>query len=312
MAAQEATASGLQVNVPDNRITVIVNGASGAAAKAGDGLTDRLAAAFAKTGTNAEIRIVEGDAIADAVRAASAKGRIVVAGGDGTIAAAVQALAGIDCELALLPLGTLNHLARDLGIPGNLEEAAALAVSGTARRIDVGMVNDRRFVNNASIGLYPSMVRNRDALRERHGWPKWFATLPAAGQVLHELRAHRMRIDRGEGKQRVAGPLLFVGNNRYALDAGKVGRRASLSEGLLSVFVVAERSRAALIWFGLRAIVGRADPDADFVALGDCTAMTVEIEDGPIEIALDGELRELASPLRFAVLPGALAVVCPA
>ncbi|MDB5705599.1 MAG: diacylglycerol kinase family lipid kinase [Sphingomonas bacterium] len=299
------------MNAPGNSITVIVNGGSGAAAKAGDGLADTLTAAFAKAGAVADIRIVEGDKIADTVREASKAGRIVVAGGDGTIAGAVQALEGIDCKLALLPLGTLNHLARDLGIPADLDEAAVLAVSGEARRIDLGTVNDIRFVNNASIGLYPSMVRRRDALRERHGWPKWVATIPAAWRTLGEFREHRMRLDLGEDERRVAAPLLFVGNNRYELDAGRVGCRASLSEGVLSVFVVAKHSRAQLIWFGLRAIVGRADPHADFVTLGDRTALTVEIDDDRIEIALDGELRQLASPLRFEILPGAMSVVCP-
>jgi diacylglycerol kinase family enzyme len=186
-----------------------------------------------------------------------------------------------------------------------------LAVSGEARRIDIGTVNDIRFVNNASIGLYPSMVRNRETLRERHGWPKWFATIPAAWGTLSEFREHRMRLDLGDDERRVAAPLLFVGNNRYELDAGRVGCRASLAEGVLSVFVVAKHRRAQLIWFGLRAIVGRADPQADFVTLGDRRTLTVEIDDGPIEIALDGELRQLTSPLRFEIVPGALAVVCP-
>jgi diacylglycerol kinase family enzyme len=295
--------------VTDRLLTVIVNREGGAAAAAGNALESQLEAAFAKAGTGIALQMVAGHQVFDAVRAAS--GRVVVAGGDGTMACAAQALTGADLELAILPLGTLNHLARDLGIPGDIAAAADLATHGVASAVDVAQVNGHRFVNNASIGLYPFMVRNRDDQRDRRGWPKWLATAPAAWAALARLPHHRIRIDMGEGIQDLVTPLLFVGNNPYGLGAGKVGTRQSLTEGCLSVFAVAQRSRMRLIWFALRTLAGKADRAADFVAIGDCEELTVHSSGSSIEIALDGEVRRLDSPLRFKAEPAALRIVIP-
>lgn len=236
---------------------------------------------------------------------------MTVAGGDGTAAGAAQILAGSDTELGLLPLGTLNHLARDLGIPADLGEAARVAVNGQAVAIDVGEVNGQVFVNNASIGLYPLMVRKREGLRRAKGWPKWLSTVPAAFAVLERLPHHRLRLDWGKGERAIVTPLLFVGNNVYSLDRGEVGKRATLTDGKLSVYAVARRRRAALIWFAMRALVGRAERSLDFETLGECETLTVTSSGGSIEIALDGELRRMDSPLEFRIRAGALTVITP-
>jgi diacylglycerol kinase family enzyme len=295
--------------VTDKPLIVIVNREGGAAAAAGDSLQPQLEAAFAKAGADIDLRMVAGADIFDTVR--GAQGRVVVAGGDGTMACAAQAMKDVDLELAILPLGTLNHLARDLNIPRDIAEAAHLATHGVASAVDVAQVNGHRFVNNASIGLYPFMVRNRDDQRDRRGWPKWLATVPAAWAALARLPHHRLRIDMGEGMQHLVTPLLFVGNNPYDLDAGKVGMRESLTDGRLSVFAVARRSRKGLIWFALRALAGKADRAADFVAIGDCKELVVHSSGSSIEIALDGEVTRLDSPLRFKVEPGGLRIVIP-
>lgn len=293
------------------RMTVIVNRNGGAAAKMGDALPKALEQAFAGAGTTADISLVEAKQIPDAIEAAAKAGRVIVAGGDGTAAGAAQILAGRDTELGLLPLGTLNHLARDLGIPADLGEAADIAVNGQPAAIDVGEVNGQVFVNNASIGLYPLMVRKRDGLQRAKGWPKWLSTLPAAFAVLERLPHHRLRLDWGKGERMIVTPLLFVGNNVYSLDRGEVGKRDSLSAGKLSVYAVAHRRRAALIWFAMRALVGRAERSLDFETLGECETLTVRSSSGSIEIALDGELRRMDSPLEFRIRPGALTVVTP-
>jgi diacylglycerol kinase family enzyme len=235
-----------------------------------------------------------------------------VDGGDGTIASAAQIIAGTDVELALLPLGTFNHFARDLGIPTDLHEAAALAAHGMARGIDIGSVNGFRFVNNASIGLYPLMVRQREAVRKKRGWPKWLASFPAFWTALARLPHHRLRIDMGRVAKPLVTPLLFVGNNDYSLERGRIGSRASLEDGRLSVYAVAHESRAALIWFATRVLAGHADLAADFVVLGNCATLTVRAPSGSAEIALDGEVRRLSSPLHFDIEPAALKVVVPA
>lgn len=235
--------------------------------------------------------------------------RIIVAGGDGTIAMAAQLLAGTSTELAILPLGTPNHFARDLGIPSALADAAKLAIGGHARSVDIGEVNGRRFINNASIGLYPIMVRNRDDIRERRGWPKWLAMVPASWTALSRLRHHHLLIDMGCGEETVVTSLLFGGNNHYSLASGSIGCRDSLTDGKLSIFAVSRAGRLALLWFGARALIGIADHKQDFRTLGDTEALSVRSPDRSLEMALDGEVRRLTLPLKFKILPGSLNVV---
>jgi diacylglycerol kinase family enzyme len=293
-------------------LKVLVNREGGAAARAGDGLIETLRAAFAAADVVADIALLPSSAMAAALTSAAGKEpRIVVAGGDGTIACAAQVLGGTHTELAVLPLGTLNHFARDLGVPNDLTAAAALAAHGEAVGIDVGSVNEHRFINNASIGLYPLMVRQRDTVRKRRGWPKWLATLPAFTYTLSRLPDHRLRVNMGRGGKPIVTPLLFVGNNLYSLDRGTVGSRATLQDGELSVYAVAHRTRKALIWFATRALLGRADRLADFVMLGGGTDLTVSSAARSIEIALDGEVWRLLSPLHFTIEPAALRVVVP-
>jgi diacylglycerol kinase family enzyme len=293
------------------RLPVIVNRNGGSAAKMGDTLVPEIEKAFAKANAAIEVATLDPKQIPDAIEAAAKAGRVIVAGGDGTAAGAAQILAGSDTELGLLPLGTLNHLARDLGIPADLDEAADIAVNGRPAAIDVGEVNGQVFVNNASIGLYPLMVRKREGLRRAKGWPKWLSTVPAAFAVLERLPHHRLQLDWGKGERAIVTPLLFVGNNVYSLDRGEVGKRGSLSEGKLSIYAVAHRRRAALIWFAMRVLVGRAERSFDFETLGDCETLTVSSSSGSIEIALDGELRRMDSPLEFRIRPGALTVMTP-
>lgn len=291
---------------------VIVNKNGGAAAKMGDALIGELEKAFAQAGATADVAALEGKEIPEAIKAAATSGRVIVAGGDGTAASAAQLLAGSDTELGLLPLGTLNHLARDLGIPTDLPQAAAVAANGQPTSVDVGEVNGQVFVNNASIGLYPLMVRKRDALQRAKGWPKWLSTLPAAWAALGRLPHHRLRLDWGKGERAIVTPLLFIGNNRYSLESGDVGKREQLSDGKLAVYAVAHRRRAALIWFAIRTLAGRAERDLDFETLGECETLAVSSSSGSIEIALDGELKRMDSPLEFRIRAGALRVMTPA
>ena len=294
-------------------VPFIINRTAGAAAATGDDLAKQLDAILASSGVDATVELVDGDKLEETIsRAAEGKARIAVGGGDGTIAAAAKALAGGSTALALLPLGTLNHLARDLAIPTDLNDAVEVALKGPSKAIDLGNVNGHRFVNNASIGLYPSMVAKREEYRERYGLPKWLASIPAIWSALAALRDFRLELDFGEGPQTVVTPLLFIGNNTYSLEAGQVGLRASLSAGHFSVFAIKRRSRLALTWCGLRAIAGRADLENDFIAIGEWSRLTVASRWQSHDVGIDGELCHLEFPLKFEIEPAVLRVICPA
>jgi diacylglycerol kinase family enzyme len=217
-------------------------------------------------------------------------------------------VAKADATLGILPLGTRNHLARELGLPMDLPGAAKVIADGRKRKIDLSSVNDHIFVNNASIGIYPAMVRARDNLQKSHGLPKWIANIPAGWQTLGNLRHHRLRLTMDGAAKPIRTPLLFVGNNVYSLDIGKVGQRDALDDGKLSVFAVAPNSRARLIAFGMRAMIGKSDSDRDFATLGVCETLQLSSHARTIEVAVDGEIVRLQTPLRFRVKPRALKV----
>jgi diacylglycerol kinase family enzyme len=295
-------------------IPVLVNRNGGTAASRGDSLEDELKAAFAEAGLTIDLQLLDGGEIAGAVAKHVKAPLVVIGGGDGTLSGAARALLDAKAKTPLfgiLPLGTRNHLARELCIPLDLPGAAKLIAERPVRQIDVARVNGELFVNNASVGLYPALVRRRDAARKRHGLPKWLAMLPATAGALANLRNDRLSLDMPEGTQSLKTPMLFVGNNRYALDAGEIGKRESLDAGQLAVYAIAPKSAPGLIAFALRTAIGRANTEFDFAAIGDMPAFTVNGAKARIDIALDGEVKYLDLPLRFEIQPRALAVVAP-
>lgn len=290
-----------------SRIAVVVNRDGGTAKRAGAKLENQIEAAFDAAGRSIDLRLVAGRELGAEVRRLAGQGDVAVGGGDGTLGSAAQAIAKVGRTLGILPLGTRNHLARQLGIPLDLSGAAQVIADGTRHAVDLGEVNGRMFVNNASIGLYPQLVEVRD----RHWAPKWLANLPAAWTVLKRLRHHRLSITMEGKREVVRTPLLFVGNNEYSLDPGSLGQRRTLSDGKLSVFAIAGHDRIGLIATALRTVRGRADLDRDFATLGLCTMLTVNAHQRSISIALDGEVCRMATPLKFAIRPAALKVFVP-
>ena len=168
------------------------------------------------------------------------RGRVYQRGGFG--------LAGTETKLGILPLGTLNHFARDLGIPTDLDEAARLIASGAERRVDIGEMNERVFINNSAIGLYPLMVIDRDLQRKRLGRSKRLAMIVASLRTLARFNHHRLTLTVNEERTgRVDTPLLFVGNNDYRIDIGAPGRRERMDGGELCVLVMRKKTRRGLL-----------------------------------------------------------------
>ena len=292
------------------RFPVVVNRGGGAASRAGDALVDQIETAFSAAGLAADVHAVDGpDLIATVTRLAES-GAVAVGGGDGTQGCAADILAKAGATHGILPLGTRNNLARQLGIPLDLDGAVRVIADGHKTVIDLSDVNGHSFINNASIGLYPRMVEIREDAQQR-GLPKWLAKVPATWSVLRTLTHHRYRLILDDAAQPVVTPLLFVGNNVYSLDPGKVGTRDAMDDGKLSVFAVARRSRTGLIGFALRTLIGKSDAARDFAAIGTCETLVVSARRRAIPIALDGEVLTLATPLTFTVRPQALSVFVP-
>lgn len=235
--------------------------------------------------------------------------RVVAGGGDGTITSVAAAIIDSAKTLGVLPFGTMNHFAKDLGIPLDLEGAVETIVAGHAARVDVGDVNGRIFLNNSSLGLYPRIIRERDR-QQRLGWGKWPAYAWAALEVLRRYPFLDIRL--GVDGKKLAGrtPFVFVGNNVYEMERLDIGSRAYLDKAELSLYTTNRTGRLGLIRLALGALLGRLRQEKDFLAV---TAKEISIGTRHkwVRVALDGEVTVMQPPLHYRVRPGALRVLAP-
>jgi len=290
----------------------MINREAGASRDNGD-IERRLREAFAALGFQAQCRLLTPAGIGEAVRTHVRKGERVVwvAGGDGTLSLAANALAHTDTALAPLPMGTLNHFTRDLGIPQKLEEAVQSLASGSMDTIDLGDVNGRIFLNNASVGLYTRMVRWREALRARRPMNKRLATLYAMAWLALRLPRYRLFLEiDGGGPEDLCVPLLFVGNNRYAEQPLGLTSRQRLDAGKLHLAYPQGSDHKAVLRLLLSALLRPLTQGPEPVDR-DVQKFRLHARRRRLTVALDGELHRLAQPLEFRVHRAALRVVLP-
>jgi len=293
------------------RLTVLLN-RGGGAVQAHPDVGNDVAEALRAVGLEAEVELIAAGDCARRCRAISERGDelLVVGGGDGTISSAASALAGTKTVLGILPLGTLNHFARDLGIPDKLDEAAKLIASKATRDVDIGQMNDRTFINNSAIGLYPLMVLDRDLQQKKLGRSKRLAMIVASVRMLARFGQQRLTLTVNDEKELVDTPLLFVGNNEYRLDLGAPGQRESLDGGVLSVFVMRKKTRRGFIAAGIRALFNR-ERDDDMVRLEHVERLKVASHRSALAVSLDGEVVGVAPPLHYGIRKKALRVIAP-
>jgi len=292
-------------------VPVIINAGAGNphVAKRADALTEL----FLAGGLTVDVRLASSGAeLVKLMRAAADEhpALLITAGGDGTISTAAGMLAGTQTVLGVLPFGTLNHFAKDLHIPLELETAVANIISGNAIAVDVGEVNGRVFINNSSLGLYPDIVRDRERQEARLGRGKLRSLVWASLAAFRRFPFLTVRIE-VEGTQRVyATPLVFVGNNEYKMEGFKIGERDRIDRGRLSVYIVKRQGRAALVWLSLQALVGRLRQARDFEALST-TDFVIDTRHARILVATDGEVQLMDTPLHYRTRPQSLRVLVP-
>ena len=291
-------------------IAIVLNATSGhgTAPKA----AERLKEIFAEAGREARIILVRGGSETNAAmrRAVEAGCETLVAGGgDGTINSGATAVVGQTIPLGVLPLGTLNHFAKDLGIPLDLEEAAKVVLDGVVCRVDVGEVNGRIFLNNSSLGVYPAIVRLREKYSGTVGG-KWIAALWAGLTVLRRRPFMAVRIV-AEGEAIVRRtPLVLVGNNEYRMAGIHAGSRESLAQGRLALYVLNAEQRPGLIGLAWQVLLKGAEQvkEVDLITVEEAT---VETRRRRMQVAADGEVFTLDTPLKYRIRPGALRVHVP-
>jgi diacylglycerol kinase family enzyme len=289
--------------------TLFFNPSSGASLPPGE--VDQLKSAARAAGLDVA-DIGSGLDIAGTIRQRMHRGQtiFVAAGGDGTINHVLQPLVHTDAHLAVIPFGTFNHFAKDLGIPLDWRAALEVALNGSSERIDTALVNERFFVNNLAIGLYPELVARREA--RGRDYPRWMANLQAAFTTLRKYRLVTVTVESDHHQEVIRTNVFMVSNNSYDLSRiGIEAPRHSLTSEQLSVYWLPHLSRLALIRFGGHYLAGQATAAAEFRSF-KTKRMRVRSSHPRITIGVDGELFKCDIPLVITIVPSSLLVKVPA
>lgn len=238
--------------------------------------------------------------------------RIVVAGGDGTIATAARAVCDTDTALAVMPGGTLNHFARDHAIPIDPAKAAESALHGTVTQADTASVNKQLFLNTSSVGAYIAYVRTRNRVERWVGYR--VASLVAAIRILLFMRPVSLELEVDGKRRRYETPLVFIGVGERETRSPTFGNRVPGGAHCLHVIVVRERRAARLLVVALDAATRGLEqiartPDVDSFMTDSCV---IRMRGKRHHITLDGEIVAAAMPLEYRLARNSLRIVIPA
>lgn len=299
------------------RLCILVNQEGGSFDSIRHVLNDTVSSLRRKYDVSEEsLRLVvcEGSSIPGETEKALADGfdRIAVSGGDGTLNSVASLLLenNSDTSLAVLPGGTFNHFAKDLGISLDFKEALETAFSGATTCIDAAFANDTLFLNNASIGFYPRAVLERERLLRKKKFNKRIAMMFAAVKTMFVFPRKQLHVEFGNHKGRYHTPMLFVGNNEYQFTPYEIGNRTSLKNGELFVVLSLCSTFWCMIRFVFELLFFRKRLDTRFL-LKKLDAVKVNTRRKKLVIAVDGELKRLKPPIQFRIRPASLNVVVP-
>ncbi|MCU0900538.1 MAG: diacylglycerol kinase [Cypionkella sp.] len=292
-------------------IVVLANAGSGK--KSGERI-EHMIEPLRKAGLTPEVRLIrKGAQIPEAARKARADGfaTVIAAGGDGTICGIASELAGSGIAMGILPLGTFNFFARSLGLDNDPETAARQLLTGTEVVVSAGEVNGKLFLNNASLGLYPALLEQREAAYARWGRSRLAAYWSALRTLATYDRPSRMRVTLDGVAQDRRSPMVFIAQNAYQLEGYGMQEGVDLiRDGKLAVYIAPPLRRWQLLGFALRMATRMARPYRDFTLVG-ATEVQIETRKRRRTVARDGEREKMAAPFAFRRLPQALTVIVP-
>lgn len=308
------------VLAPDAPFHIVSNAGSGA--KDANEARQQIEAIFSAAHRPHEFILIEnpdqlGQVAAKAVDAAARSGgAVVVAGGDGTINAVLQAVLPTRRPFGIIPQGTFNYSGRAHGIPLETAEAAKALLSARVKPVQVGLVNDRAFLVNASLGLYPELLQDREEYKQQYGRHRSVALWSGLMTLLREHRQWVVEVEHEQGREQLRTPSIFVGNNVLQLEqvgleeAEDVKRR-----GRLAAVIVKPVSNVQLVWLAARGMLGHLGEDERVrnFSFDDMTVRLVSrVGRRGIKVAVDGEIFWCQPPLTFRVAPEPLMLLAPA
>ncbi len=248
-------------------------------------------------------------------RAKEANGIVVAAGGDGTINAVAHVALGSNCVFGVLPKGTFNYFSRTHGIPADTKEGMQVLLRETAQPVQVGLVNNHLFLVNASVGLYPKLLEDREIWKQQLGRRRWVAFSSALATLLRGYRNLHLSMEVQGRRQDIRTPSLFVGNNALQMEQLGFTEASALDAGQLAGMTLQPMGRLAMLWLLFRGVLGKLG-EADQVAKFTFKRLTVTRSRGftsrRVKVATDGEIKWLTLPLEFCVSPEPLMLLRPA
>lgn len=293
-------------------LAIVINAASGTAKREGpERLAELIRGAVNKSRSeNADIRVVPPDQLPQALQETTTSHEEVwVGGGDGTLRSAAELIMRRKGILGVLPLGTMNLLARDLSIPLEIERAVESIARAPVDAIDVGQINDGIFLNKSALGLYPEMIIDRERRRRLMGLEKWPAMMKAAWRALRRHRQLEITVDYRGVRRQIVSPALIVAVGPYEFRAGRLFGRTDLQSGELSLYVSHERTTLGSAGQLAKLFLGTLQDDAELETIR-AERITIDFP-RPKPIANDGEVDMLSGPIHYAVAPRALKVRRP-
>lgn len=233
---------------------------------------------------------------------------LVAVGGDGTVNACANFAAKHNVALGVLPAGTLNHFAKDAGIPLDLKIAAQVIAAGKTKKIDYATVDDKVYVNNASIGIYPTIVIKREKLQSKIS--KWPAAVIVTIVSLFSNTSKRLTIETPKARYRYKTSMLFVGNNSYQFEKLGFTNRSRLNSGKLFLYVIKDNHSLALVVSTILAFFGKKRQQKDLL-LNTKGPIVVHSKKDTLNVTVDGEVLTLNTPFSFCSHPASINLIVP-
>lgn len=296
-----------------SKVTVVYNPRSGTLLANPQDPEVQLRTLFNQRGVEADLHAFDCDALPGVIREAEATAvdAIVICGGDGSILAAVKAMEHSPLPLGIIRGGTMNILARDLGIPEAIEDAVDVIVRGNVRAIDIGIVNDEIFLCNSAIGMMPHLARTREKLRAVSWWWKWPTVLRHAVRLLRSYPRLHIRVDLPGETRHFRTRAIGITNNPLADAPGPIPPRETLDSGNLGIYIARDTSRWAVIRVAAQMLAGTWQHHEGVALISAPSAVLSLDRQRPLSVLNDGEGTQLKAPLHYRILPQALRVIAP-
>lgn len=303
--------------MPDAPFYIVLNAGSGSTDT--DKAFDAISSVLKAAGRQHEILRVEDpqrlrDLATEAVtKAQQGDGVVVAAGGDGTLNAVAQIALESDCKFGVIPQGTFNYFGRTHGISSDAAEAARGLLSARVQPVQVGLVNGDVFLVNASLGLYPQSLEDREEQKQRHGRHRLVAAWAALVTIFRDYQPMLIKLEHEGRTQELRTLTLFVGNNRLQLEQLGIDEADVVEDGKLAAIVLAPVSTPTLLGLVARGAMGKLG-EARGVRHFSFTSITVKPSSravGRIKIATDGETKWMRAPIEFTVAPKPLLLLKP-